>query len=108
MLRPRPLLLCLLAGILLTVLTSWAFALFGIFTNFALVAEHERPNRDIPARLIPEGWSVLAWYWWSGPGIRRDLISESPWIGSTLGMMSGQSNRTVITISAGFPCRALA
>lgn len=98
----------LLAGVSLAVASAWALAAFGWFTAGDLVATYDERNTQVPAALVPEGWDTRSWHSFTGPGIRRDLVSECMWMGSTLGMtMDGRPQRTIIHISVGWPWRSM-
>lgn len=104
----RRLLRSMIAGIGLTVISSWGIAVFGAFSDGELVATYGERNTKVPASLVPEGWAPRSWHYFTGFGMRRDLVSECEWIGSTLGMtMDGRPQRTVIHIRAGFPMLAM-
>jgi len=106
--KVRRILLSCLAGVVLAVLSAWGFAVFGVFTEGELVAKYDERNTEIPAGLVPEGWDPRSWHYFTGAGIRRDLVSECEWMGSTLGMtMDGRPQRTIIHVSCGWPIRSL-
>lgn len=101
----------LLAGALLTLLTTWAPPFFAHYTHGDLHSAYEGPGLD-PALLStspiapPSGWTIRTWNWSAGPGLRRDTLSESIWLGSTLGAMESTApNRTRTVISSGWPLR---
>lgn len=99
----------MLAGVCLTLMSSWALSTLGWFTQGELVATYEKRNTKIPPDLVPEGWDPRSWHYFTGPGVRRDLVSECEWMGSTLGMrMGGGPQRTIVHIRAGWPFLAMA
>lgn len=98
----------MICGLLLTVLTSWALAVFGVFTKGELVATYDKRNTRVPVSLVPDGWDPRSWHYFTGFGMRRDLVSECEWMGSTLGMtMDGRPQRTVVHLRVGFPMLAM-
>lgn len=95
-------------GVVINVLVSWCFALFGTFNRGQLEVRTET-KQPAPATIyVLDGWDVRTWHWWAGPGIRRDLVSEAIWVGSTLGLtMDGRRQWTVVHISTGWPMHSL-
>ncbi len=101
----------LVAGALLTLLTTWAPAFFAHYTHGDVHSADEDLRLD-PAVLstcpiaVPGGWTIRTWNWSAGPGVRRDTLSECIWLGSTLGAMEWTApNRTRTVISSGWPLR---
>lgn len=81
----------------------------GRFTDGELVATYSERNTMVPGALVPEGWDPRSWHYWTGVGIRRDLVSEREWMGSSLGMMmDGRPQRTITHIRCGWPMPAMA
>lgn len=98
----------LLAGVCLAVASAWALAALGWFTDGELMATYDERNTQVPPELVPVGWDIRSWHYSTGPGIRRDLVSECEWMGSTLGMtMDGRPQRTIIHIRVGWPCMSM-
>lgn len=96
-------------GITITLVLAWGAALFAPITSHTF--EHAPTPGDWPALRfhVPADWTPRTWLVRSGPGIRHDLISESIWMGSTLGMSESTApNRTRILVSTGWPFPALA
>lgn len=106
--RVRRVILSLFTGLILTIVSAWALAMWGSFTGGELVATYSERNTKVPPELVPEGWDPRSWHYWTGVGIRRDLVSECEWMGSTLGMtMDGRPQRTVTHIRVGWPMPAM-
>jgi hypothetical protein len=100
--------IALMLGVVLTVVVSWGFALWGGFAKADLHTSYDEPLGLKPPIKTPEGWVLKTWHWWSGVGIRRDLLSEAMWMGSTLGYTSGAGpQRTRIVIRCGWPFMAM-
>lgn len=107
--RARRAIVSLIAGMVITIVSGWALALWGGFTGGELVATYGERNTKVPDEFVPEGWEPRSWHYWTGVGIRRDLVSECEWMGSTLGMtMDGRPQRTIIHIRVGWPMPAMA
>lgn len=106
--RLRALVLCVCIGVGFTLASAWGLALFGGFVKGDLVATYDEANTKVPAHLVPAGWDIRSWHFWTGPGISRDLVSECIWMGSTLGMTTdGRPQRTVTHVRVGFPCYSM-
>lgn len=105
-------LLFLLLGALLTVAVAWSTALFSRVTHVEI--RHAPPVTSGRIRSaafgdwrIPVDWNVHTHVAASGPGVRYGLVTESVWMGSTLGMISGSQNRSMERVRVGWPLPAL-
>lgn len=105
----RRALISLLLAAFLTLASCWLLALFGRFTDGKLVTRFDEKHTQIPRDLVPHSWNPRTWHYYRGFGMRRDLVSECMWMGSTLGMSSGLGpQRTIIHIRVGWPMSAMA
>jgi hypothetical protein len=102
---PRPLtsiLLSLAAGVLLTILTAWAIALYAPIKKVDISYTSPDLHRS-SASTVPPGWEFGCHVTGIGPAIRYDLVTERVWAGSMLGSMSGRQNRSLERVEVGWP-----
>lgn len=93
----------------LTLALAWAAALCAPLTSSSFQPAPSGGDWPVGRFHIPADWTPRTWLVRTGPGLRHDLISESLWMGSTLGMSDSTApNRTRILVSVGWPFPALA
>lgn len=105
----RLLLRALALGLVLSILITWMFSLRQMYERGHVYSVYDLPGLDPDSYLdcrirAPSDWTIRTWQWSAGLGIRRDLLSEQIWMGSTLGSTQGTApDRTLIVVASGFP-----
>jgi hypothetical protein len=100
-------------GLGLTVGVAWLAALASPVTEAEFVISQADQGSPAPAperwRVhVPPDWTIRTWLVRRGVGVRHDTVSESIWMGSTLGASeSTNPNRTKVMLTTGWPLAAL-
>ncbi len=92
----------------LTLMVAW---LCETYAGESLEVSYEQPSSPILMPGLyepPEGWDVRTWVKFDGFGVGGAWVSEMPWMGSKLGMISGSKNRIRIRYFAGWPMLCMA
>lgn len=98
-----------LCSLAITLLIAWAAACFSPITSGSFQPAPAGGDWPSGRFRVPSDWTPRTWLVRSGPGLRHDLLSESIWMGSTLGSTQATApNRTMQFVSVGWPFPALA
>jgi hypothetical protein len=95
---------CLIVGVLLTVVVAWSFALFGNSAYTAITYTPPGPGARLSsASRVPDDFVNGTHVSKRGRGFRYQMVTEMVWIGSRLGMMTDRQNRTIERVEVGWP-----
>lgn len=97
----------LLTGLAATVLISWSLAAWSAISTAEVNRAPFHAFFPPPGMTPPLDWAMQTWVPRRGPGLRHDIVTEMEWMGSTLGAMSGRSNRSMERAAAGWPIPCL-
>jgi hypothetical protein len=97
-----------LVGVGASVAVSWGIAMAcSVRTGEVTYTPPPPGSRLSSASRVPSDYEKGTHVVYRGPGIRYEMVTESMWMGSTLGAVSGRKNRSVERVEVGWPWGAM-